>query len=170
MLRPTDDSSGNAAIDPVSARPTSDTLGGSGTEPASKSEEKYQRRIEAAKNRQAWLKSKESAQASRSTRILLATIPLWGAVGALIGHFYATTEGYLTVGPITVVGLGTGLFIGAYITLFLIVAARGRARRNFEDRRLIGEAQEELKQAELEITSNVAVDFITLWSTTPKTT
>lgn len=138
-------------------------------ESISNAEEDRQREIGAAKSRQEWLSSKESGQASRNTKLLIGTFPFWAAAGALIGHYsnIAASDAYEQQLN-TYIGLAIGTVVGAYITGGLILLTRTRARRNYEDRRLLGEAQEELKQAELEITGNASADFVTLWSATQK--
>jgi hypothetical protein len=175
-----DSLSGNVDIDPVLSKPTEDALQGSGTKPPSraeakrrhqieKAEEKRRRQIEAARNRREWRKSKEAAQARRNTSIALATIPLWALSGALIGNFYADALNEFVNKKLYILsGLGIGTFVGIYVIGALIIVFLSQARRDIEDRRLIGEAQEELKQTELEITGNVSADFVTLWSATQK--
>lgn len=163
-VQPPRDSSGNAAIYGMPADLVRDAK--SSIASLSKSEAKRLRKIEAAKSRHAWHNSKESAQARRDTKIILATLPLWPIAGAIIGRLYASD--YLDKGPSILLGLAGGLVVGIYVTFFLVFAARSGAHRDFEDRRLIGEAQEELKQVELEITGDVAQDFVTLWGATQK--
>jgi hypothetical protein len=64
-------------------------------------------------------------------------------------------------------GAVIGLGVCSYVSLLLINTARSPGRRALQDRLLLGQTQEELKQVESEVTGG-ATDFGTLWAATQK--
>ena len=62
-------------------------------------------------------------------------------------------------------GATAGLWI--YFGWLVVIIQRGRARRELRDRRLLGEAREEIKEAERELIGG-SEDFRTLWGLTQK--
>lgn len=127
--------------------------------------------IKAARERQAWRESPEYARARRWSRIALASSPVGAALGALIGFFYANGSTSIRVfenqNNIVLLSSGAGAFIWLYAGIYAGLLRRQQARREFRDRMLVGEAHDELKQAEQEITSG-STDFGALWAATQR--
>ncbi|HVB45229.1 MAG TPA: hypothetical protein VNF47_21345 [Streptosporangiaceae bacterium] len=127
--------------------------------------------VERAKERQAWRRSPEYRQTQRTQRAILYFLVPAGVLGAFVGWIYAVTSNssiiYDNQGKYILYGAGIGAGVVGYGGIIVINATRSRARRDFRDRKLLGQAQEELKQADEEITGG-ATDFGALWSATQK--
>ena len=66
------------------------------------------------------------------------------------------------------IGSALGFGFGLYASVFLILAFRAQARKEFNDRMLLGEAQQQLKEVEQEISGDPQKDLVMLWSATQK--
>jgi hypothetical protein len=143
----------------------------------SKADEKLRREKEEARNRQAWRQSSEAAKARRRQFVMYVLVPLWVILGGILGSvFFSMTNPYpldpaytksLKDGYI-IAGCAIGLFFGLYASVLLGFAARAQARKEFNDRVLLGEAQQALKETEEEISGDAQKDLIRLWSATQK--
>ncbi|MFH9226536.1 hypothetical protein [Streptomyces lydicus] len=118
---------------------------------------------EAARHRQAWSNSNELSKFKKARRnFLVGTIP-----AVAIGAFVAWSTSDQVSRTKILQGMGIALFIYCYLGTFLIGFVKQRVRREFRDRLLLGEALNELRQAENEI-SETDVSFQSLWVATQK--
>jgi hypothetical protein len=127
--------------------------------------------IAKARARLAWRESTEYARVRRLERGLLYSIVPFAGIGAFSGWVYATTSTSESIYSNESQYILLGALIGAatfmYFAFFLRNISRSRARREFSDRMLLGQAQAELRQVEDEITGG-DTDFGTLWAATQK--
>jgi hypothetical protein len=127
--------------------------------------------VKAARERREWLQSPEWARAKRATRIFFYATPVVAILAGLIAWLYTDTSGSISVfqnqNNIIFIAAGATAGIWAYAGYAVALFQRQRARRGFRDRQLLGEAREELKEAEKELIGG-SEDFRTLWGITQK--
>ncbi|MBC3843592.1 hypothetical protein GXW82_35455 [Streptacidiphilus sp. 4-A2] len=118
---------------------------------------------EAARRRQAWLGSPELERWDRTrNRFLYGTLPVAG-LGFLGEWAYNNHIDHTKAIQTMAITCATYLYLG----IPLLAAANIRARRNFQDKTLIGIALEELRRAEDEA-AEPDVSFHTLWVATQR--
>jgi hypothetical protein len=106
--------------------------------------------IAEARERLAWAESPEQARVRRTRRALLYSLGFGAVAGAFFGWLYAATSSSISVSEnqnkYIVYGASIGIGICLYSGVLVFNGVRARARREFRDRRLLGQAQYELKQ------------------------
>lgn len=128
---------------------------------------------EAAARRDAWRQSPEAAQWSRVRNRSLLLVPLAVGCGALVS-WYATHN--LSTRQSLIDKLGPGAVIGFFVGLFIIGTVLAAYKQNLEravvDRRILGTAKEELREAESRVVvpegDELTLDLAAVWTATQR--
>ncbi|MFI6001289.1 hypothetical protein ACIA98_12820 [Streptomyces sp. NPDC051366] len=122
------------------------------------------KKIKAARERQAWRKSEEYRKAKRLTLYFIFFTPIPAAVGAIISAAIIPDDQQMMAATY---GATIGIGMWVYVILFWKLSTRSEWKQAYRDRLLLGEVQEEWKKADLEISAG-ATDLAPLWDATQK--
>ncbi|MGW3413572.1 TRADD-N-associated membrane domain-containing protein [Streptomyces sp. NPDC000888] len=117
----------------------------------------------AARRRQAWRNSNEVSRLKKLRRNFIAGIVPAVATGAFVAWLADNNPSRKEI----LQGMGLALIAYSYMGSYAIILVKQRLRREFRDRILLGEALDELRQAEDEIGES-DVSFQSLWIATQK--
>ncbi|MDI5913385.1 MULTISPECIES: hypothetical protein [Streptomyces] len=147
------------------AAPNSAETAVDGSTPPTQSEvDTTEEEKEGARRRHAWRESPQRKRTQRLAKFILFGTPIAGAVGAICA---ATLWRDSHAPNKNALGASICVVIWLYLGTFAVWTNRRQMRREFEDRTILGLAENELRKAESEISAG-ATDFTSLWRATQK--